>query len=314
MIKKIKVNISSVLVFFFFQINLCLAEKISIIYVIENTPVTNVEINNEIKYLLLINQKLSEISKEDMVKYASKSILREKIKEIEIKKYYKFGKNEKMINENINQFIKRFNISNREEFYNLVNTIGLNKEFINKKIEIEFLWNQLIVQLYSNKIEINESKLRNELKKNIENSSNLLSEYLLYEILFSPNTMDEFKKEYEKIKESIEKIGFESSASIFSNATSGKIGGKIGWVNENQLSKNIVQNIKKLKLGEYTEPINVPNGNLILMVKNKREIESNLSLEDELKKVIARETNKQFNQYSSIYFKKVELNTKIYEK
>ena len=314
MIKKIKVNISSVLVFFFFQINLCLAEKISIIYVIENTPVTNVEINNEIKYLLLINQKLSEISKEDMVKYASKSILREKIKEIEIKKYYKFGKNEKMINENINQFIKRFNISNREEFYNLVNTIGLNKEFINKKIEIEFLWNQLIVQLYSNKIEINESKLRNELKKNIENSSNLLSEYLLYEILFSPNTMDEFKKEYEKIKESIEKIGFESSASIFSNATSGKIGGKIGWVDENQLSKNIVQNIKKLKLGEYTEPINVPNGNLILMVKNKREIESNLSLEDELKKVIARETNKQFNQYSSIYFKKVELNTKIYEK
>ncbi len=314
MIKKIKVNIVSVLVFFFFQINLCLAEKISIIYVIENTPVTNVEINNEIKYLLLINQKLSEISKEDMVQYASKSILREKIKEIEIKKYYKFGKNEKMINENINQFIKRFNISNREEFYNLVNTIGLNKEFINKKIEIEFLWNQLIVQLYSNKIEINESKLRNELEENIENSSNLLSEYLLYEILFSPNTMDEFKKEYEKIKESIEKIGFESSASIFSNATSGKIGGKIGWVNENQLSKNIVQNIKKLNLGEYTEPINVPNGNLILMVKNKREIESNLSLEDELKKVIARETNKQFNQYSSIYFKKVELNTKIYEK
>ena len=86
MIKKIKVSISSVLIFFFFQINLCLAEKISIIYIIENTPVTNVAINNEIKYLLLINQKLSEISKENMVQYASKSLLKEKIKEIEIRK------------------------------------------------------------------------------------------------------------------------------------------------------------------------------------------------------------------------------------
>ncbi len=50
------------------------------------------------------------------------------------------------------------------------------------------------------------------------------------------------------------------------------------------------------------------------MVKDKREIKSDLSLEDELKKAINNETNKQFSQYSSIYFKKVELNTKIYEK
>ena len=314
MIKKIKVSISSVLIFFFFQINLCLAEKISIIYIIENTPVTNVAINNEIKYLLLINQKLSEISKENMVQYASKSLLKEKIKEIEIRKYFKFGKNEKIINENLNLLMKRLNISNHDEFNNLINKIGLNKDFINKKIEIEVLWNQLIVQLYSNKIEVDESKLRNELEKKINNTSNLLNEYLLYEILFTPNTMDEFRKEYEKIKKSIEEIGFESSANIFSNSNSGNIGGKIGWINENQLSKNIIKNIKELNLGEYTEPINVPNGNLILMVKNKREIESNLSLEDELKKVIIGETNKQFNQYSSIYFKKVELNTKIYEK
>ena len=50
------------------------------------------------------------------------------------------------------------------------------------------------------------------------------------------------------------------------------------------------------------------------MVKEKREIKNNLSLEEELKKSIINETNKQFNQYSAIYFKKVELNTEIYEK
>ena len=136
----------------------------------------------------------------------------------------------------------------------------------------------------------------------------------MYEITFSPNTMEDFKKEYEEIKKSIEEIGFESSANIFSNSSSAKLGGKIGWVNESQLSKSIISNLQNLNLGEYTKPINIPTGNIILMIKDKREIKNNLSLEDELKKAISQETNKQFTQYSAIYFKKVELNTKIYEK
>ena len=314
MIKKIKITITSVFFFFFIETNLSLAEKVSIIYVIENTPITNVAINNEIKYLLLINKKLNAISKRDMVQYATKSILKEKIKEIELKKYYKFGTNNEIIDQNLNLLMKKLNITDYNIFNNLITEIGLSKKFIKKKIEIEFFWNQLIVQLYGDKVIVDKNKLRNELKKKIENNTNLLNEYLLYEILFSPNTMKDFKKEHEKIKKSIEEIGFESSANIFSDSNSAKIGGKIGWVNENQLSKNIISNISKLNLGEYSNPINVASGNLILMVKDKRESKSNLSLEDELVKAVLSETNKKFNQYSSIYFKKVELNTKIYEK
>ena len=133
MIKKIKVSIVSTLFFFFVKTNLSLAEKVSIIYVIENTPITNVEINNEIKYLLLINKKLSEVSKEDMVQYATKSILKEKIKEIELRKYYKFGENNKIVDQNLNTFKQRLNITNNNIFNNLINEIGLSKEFIKKK-------------------------------------------------------------------------------------------------------------------------------------------------------------------------------------
>ncbi len=314
MIKKIKKKTISILFFFFISINFSLAEKVSIIYIVENSPITNVAISNEIKYLLLINEKLNQISKEDMVQYATKSILKEKIKEIELKKYYEFGKNNKIIDQNLKTFMKRLNITDNNLFDNLINEIGLSKEFIKKKIEIEFLWNQLIVQLYANKIIVDKDELRNKLKKKISSSSNLLKEYLLYEITFSPNTMEDFKKEYEEIKKSIEEIGFESSANIFSNSSSAKLGGKIGWVNESQLSKSIISNLQNLNLGEYTKPINIPTGNIILMIKDKREIKNNLSLEDELKKAISKETNEQFTQYSSIYFKKVELNTKIYEK
>ena len=314
MIKKIKTTITSILLFFFIETNLSLAEKVSIIYVIENTPITNVAINNEIKYLLLINNKLNAISKRDMVQYATKSILKEKIKENELKKYYIFGANNEIIDQNLNLLMKKLNITDYNIFNNLITEIGLSKEFIKKKIEIEFLWNQLIVQFYGDKVIVDKNKLRNELKKKIENNTNLLNEYLLYEILFSPNTMEDFKKEHEKIKKSIEEIGFESSANIFSNSNTAKIGGKIGWVNENQLSENIINNISQLNLGEHSNPIKVASGNLILMVKDKRESKSNLSLEDELEKAVLSETNKKFNQYSSIYFKKVELNTKIYEK
>ena len=314
MIKKMKTTIISILFFFFIHLNFSLGEKVSIIYVIENDPITNVAISNEIKYLLLINKKLNEVSKEDMVQYASKSILREKIKEVELKKYYKFGENNKIIDQNLNAFMQRLNITNNDIFNNLINEIGLSKEFIKKKIEIEFLWNKLIVQLYGDKVSIDENKLKNELEKKINSSSNLLKEYLLYEITFSPSTMEDFKKEYEKIKKSIEEIGFESTANIFSNSSSAKLGGKIGWVNENQLSKSIINNIQNLNLGEYSKPVNISSGNIILMIKDKREIKNNLSLEDELKKEISHEADKQFTQYSSIYFKKVELNTKIYEK
>ena len=314
MIKKIKTTITSILLFFFIETNLSLAEKVSIIYVIENTPITNVAINNEIKYLLLINKKLNAISKRDMVQYATKSILKEKIKENELKKYYIFGANNEIIDQNLNLLMKKLNITDYNIFNNLITEIGLSKEFIKKKIEIEFLWNQLIIQLYGDKVIVDKNKLRNELKEKIENNTNLLNEYLLFEILFSPNTMEDFKKEHEKIKKSIEEIGFESSANIFSNSNTSKNGGKVGWISESQLSKNIINNINKINLGEYTDPITVASGSIILMVKDKREIQIKLSLEDELKKAISIEQNKQFNQYSSIYFKKVELNTKIYEK
>ena len=159
MIKKIKLVICSLLIFFYYQTNLSLSEKVSIIYVVENNPITNVAINDEIKYLLLINERLNQISREDMIQYASKSILKEKIKEIEIKKYYEFGKNNKEINKNLDILMRKLNISDDEIFYNLISKIGLTKEFISKKIEIEFLWNQLIVNIYKDKIFIDEALL-----------------------------------------------------------------------------------------------------------------------------------------------------------
>ena len=305
----------SILIFvFFISSNKSFSQKVSIIYVVENMPITNIEINNEINYLLLINQELRKIDKKSLVQYASKSILKEKIKEIEVKKYFEFGQNQKLINRNVNILMSSLNIKNENEFNKLLAELNLSRNFLNKKIEIELIWNRLIYEMYKDKIAINEEKIKKNLEISINDQSNKIDEFLLYEILFSPNITSKLEMELSRIKKSIDDIGFENTANIFSVSSSSKFGGKIGWVNTNQLSKTIIDTIQKLDLGTYSDPINVPTGKLILMIKDKRKVENNLSLKEELSKIITAEKNKQLNQFSSIYYKKVELVTKIYEK
>ena len=312
--EKFNLFLSILIVVFFISSNKSFSQKVSIIYVVENTPITNIEINNEINYLLLINQELRKIDKKSLVQYASKSILKEKIKEIEVKKYFEFGQNQKIINGNLNKLMSSLNIKNENEFNKLLAELNLSRNFLSKKIEIELIWNRLIYEMYKDKIAINEEKIKKNLEININDQSNKIDEFLLYEILFSPNITSELEMELSKIKKSINDVGFENTANIFSVSSSSKFGGKIGWVNKNHLSKTIIDTIQKLDLGTYSDPINVPTGKLILMIKDKRKVENNLSLKEELSKIITAEKNKQLNQFSSIYYKKVELVTKIYEK
>ncbi len=313
---KNKISLYLIIIFILLAIfqSRAISDKVSIIYVVENQPITNVEINNEIKYLLLINPKLKEIDKETLVKYASKSILKEKIKELEIIKYYKFGKNKNIVNNNLNRMMLNLNITEENEFNSLLSSIDLSKEFLSKKIEIELIWNRLIYEMYKDKLLIDEEEIKEKLKTTINNQANKVNEYNLYEILFSPKTTSDLDADIQKITKSIQDIGFENTANIFSISNSSKFGGKIGWINENQLSKIILKKISELNIGEITDPINVPSGKLILFLKDKRQVKNDLSLEDQLSKKVNSERNKQLNRFSAIYYKKIELNTKIYER
>ena len=87
-----------------------LSEKIIILYKVENTPVTNLEIKNEISYLLLINENLRNVDQDDLVEYAKQSILKETIKKLELKKYYEFGKNPQVVNKYLKILINNLNL------------------------------------------------------------------------------------------------------------------------------------------------------------------------------------------------------------
>ena len=290
------------------------SEKISIVYTINNVPVTNIEIQKEITYLGLINQKLSQMDNKSLVVYASKSVLREKIKESEISKFFKFGMNDELVIQNMQNLMISLGSTNLNDFNNSLKNSGLDLEFVKKKIEIELLWNRLIFEKYKNKLTIDENKIKENLKRKIQNSDDEIEEYKISEILFSPSSKDNENKEIEKIILSIKEIGFENTAMIYSLSATSKKGGDIGWIKENQLSESIVNIVKELEIGEITSVIDSPTGKLILILKDKRKIKKEVSFEKELEKAIILEKNKQLNQFSSIYFKKVELDTNINER
>ena len=90
--------------FFAYTLNLY-AEKITIVYTVENDPITSVEIKNEIIYLKLINKEIESMDDESLVIYASKSILREKFKEQELLKYFKFNMNNELVLQKLQKLI-----------------------------------------------------------------------------------------------------------------------------------------------------------------------------------------------------------------
>ena len=306
-------------IFFFLLIALfdsqnSFSQNVSIVYTVENKPITSIEIENEITYLKLINKKLDTIDDKALVVYATKSILKEKIKEIEISKFFKFGYNDEIISQNLEKLMSSLGIYNINEFNNLLVSLGLEKKFIKKKIEIELLWNKLIFENYKNKISIDYDKIKENLQFKIKNENYQIDEYQLSEILFSPSSKSSEDEEIKKIIKSIDEVGFENTAIIYSLSNTSSTGGNIGWLKGTQLSEKIVNKIENLNIGEISDTIDVPAGKLILYLKDKRKVKEEISFEKEFEEAIQVERNKQLNQFSSIYFKKVELNTVINEK
>ena len=309
---KKKVITFLIFLFSFFIINNLYAKKIEILYKVENYPITNKDIEKEINYLIMLNQELKKIDNKELIQYATKSIIKEKVKKNEILKNFQFGGSESLIKDQINFLRNNLNL-NPTEFKSLLNSLDISENYLIEKIEIELMWNKLIYTIYKDKLVINEIEIRKKLKEDLENPSNFLDEYLLHEILFTPSQISDLESNKLKIEKSIKEIGFENTANVLSEAPSSKLGGKIGWVKENQLTKEVLNNIKNLEIGKYTNPINVPGGQLILFLKDKRRSKLDLSFDDEYKKIISAEQNRQLDQYSSIYYKKTELNTKIYD-
>ena len=296
-------------IFFLFNIftNIVQASNNAFIVMkVNNEIITNININEEYRYLIALNTDLKSLKKEEIFNLAKNSFLREKIKENELKKYFKLNQSSKYIDQTIKNLYSSLNISSEIEFKKYLSVHNLTIEDVKKKLEIEVLWNELIYTKFHKQIDIDEEKIKKKI-----NANKIQKNYLLSEIFFSGENKEKINEKYNLIKKSISEIGFKNTANIYSLTESAKIGGSIGWVGENQLGKKVVNEINELQVGEFTKPINIPGGVLILKLDKKEDKKISQDFDSELKKLIEYEKNRQLNQFSTVYFNKLKFNTKI---
>jgi len=307
-----KVKFLFYLIYLFFLYQPAFSYENIIIYKIDNEIITSYDIKKEVKYLISMNTNLSSLEENEILKLATQSIIKEKIKIIELKKYYSLGENtnNKIVTQVTSEIYRGLGIKNEEEFMVYLSTFNIQIDWVKEKFEIESLWNDLIYRKYENQILIDRDKIKEQVSKEFKTKKRN-KRLFLSEILIKLTKEGDQLILITEVKKKIEEIGFGNTANTYSISKTANKGGRIGWVNESSLSSMIVKEIKNLKKGEITMPIKLTSGFLILKVNDIEINEIKVNLEKITDSRINNELNKQLDQFSTLYFNKTKTNTKI---
>ena len=290
----------------------CMAySKIEIKYKIDNEIITNLDILEEKKYLIFLRPNLKNLSEFELSNIAENSLVRDVIKKKELVRIFKDEENLKFISEIKKNLFRFKNVSNENEFKNLLAKNNIIYEKIIQKMKYEAMWNELIFQKYASFVKIDELKLRQELQKKI--SKNKKYEYNLSEILFEIQNNEALDNKYKEILVYADSKSFKNAAAKYSISNSSDKGGEIGWIKETLLSENLNKILGNMKKNEISEVIKYPNGYLILKINDKKEMKQIIDMDKELKDMISFEQNRQLNQFSLLFYKKLKQNIIINE-
>lgn len=304
--KKLKVFIMTVMLVVL-NIKDLIALENKILFKIDNQIITTIDIYEEVKFLKAFNPEVNKLSENELLEISKNSILRDKIKKIEIMNYVQELKiDDEFLLKFIQSKYSNIGLNSIDSFQNYLNSNNLNVKNIKEKIAVELIWNDIIFQKFRTKVIINKEKIKEEILKN--SKKKIQKEFSLSEIVFDVSKKSEFKEKYESILLDIEQTGFKNAALIHSTSDTASTGGLIGWVNEDNLNKTIIDLIKKLDKGQYTKPIRTSGGFLIIKIDDIKEYEIEFDLNKKIKEVIEFKTNEQLDQFSKIYFNKIKKN------
>ena len=305
MLSKKIYNFFLILIFILISINIY-SKEIKIISKINNEIITNIDLEHQITYLLITNSSLKDLDKKDLIELSKNSLINEILKKKEIDKFLSINEKSSLGEKLVKQNYMSLGFDNKSDYKSFLERKGVSLELVKNKLIIEQLWNTLIYEKFKEKVKINENEIKKKIKI-YKNQKKKLYEFNVSEILFT------FDVSFNEVNEFIKKYGFKSAAVKFSISDTSSKGGEIGWVKLTNLSQEFQEKIYSLKIGEHTEPIKIPSGNLILKLNSKREIKDQFDLDKETKKQIIFEQNRQLNSFSLNYFNKLKQNAIINE-
>ncbi len=307
----LKLKVFFIIFFYSILINGSIGLENKIVLKIDKEIITSLDIDKEIRYLVALNPNIENIENNKLYKIAKNSLIREKVKEIELLKNQQKTKfDEIYLDQFIENSYKKIGLKTKKEFKDYLKKKNLSYEDIKNKISYEIAWNRLIYLKYNSRLKIDKDNLKKQI---LDNQSKSQVSYFLQEILFETKNNSSIQEKYNQIKISIKNDGFEKTAVIFSISDTSTNGGSIGWIKKNSLNPKIYKELEKIEVGEYSKPIVIPGGFLILKIKDIKTEISEVDVEKELAKIIQQKTNEQLNQFSLIYYKKIEKNTPINE-
>ncbi len=299
-------NIFIFFLIIFSNLSFSFSEEIRIITKIDDKIITNFDIEQEKIYLQAFNKSLTNLNKSELFVLSKNSLIKYHIKDKEIKKFFNIDKISKLEEKLIEENYLNNGFKNKNEYKTFLKKNNLEYDIVKKKLKTDRLWNTLVFEKYQNKVKINNDEIKKKIETYAKNQKNRF-ELNISEILF------DFGISFDEVKKFIEAYSFENAALKYSISNSASAGGKIGWVNLNNLNDELKKQISNIEIGEITQPIKSVNGNIILKLNSKRKVKTSFDLDKEVKKQISYENNRQLNSFSLNYFQKLKNNTSINE-
>lgn len=304
---KINKFITIIIILLIFLAKASQAKENRILVKVNNEIITTIDVLTEIKFLSIINKEFNKIEKNQQIQIAKNSLIKDKIKKIELLKY---KENLQLQEVDFERIVKNYffnlKLENFEDYRLYFKNNNLNIEYVREKISIDTFWKALIYQKFHKNVKINEL----EVKKNVSKKEKQ-NEYMLSEILFTLDKKEKLSSKFENISKMIKEKNFAKTALNFSISDTAKDGGKLGWVKENILNNRIKNELGGIEVGEYTKPIVIPGGFLILKKENVREIKNIINKDKEIKIIIEKQTNDQLDRFSGIYLNKLRKDIQI---
>ena len=241
----------------------------SIIGTVDSEPITTYDLSQKIKIMLNSMGLADSIENRDSIRNrAVELIIEEKVKLIESKKQ-QVEINDSEVDTFISDIFD-FELSDKEQFIGFLKEEKIDYDILFDQIKTELLWKKTIDKKFGSLISLNPEEVK-QIMSEYEKKLGIL-QYNISEIVVYKKD-----KEWSEILSSIKNINdllsqdssFSSIASELSEAPSSLNGGNVGWIIETQINQNILDILKNLNKGQYSEIIKMDEGYKIIKLNDK---------------------------------------------